>query len=873
LYNQHLWLGRLSLVFLVLLLVLSVVRVSLPYTIVYSAVYWLGQQGITSQIEDIDIDVTKGTFAIINASGHRNGDVIFKIGKASIDWRWRPLAKKTIHVKEITLETFDLQLRQYTDALVVAGVEIRQDGSIEPQPEAEEQSVAWSTALDRINFKDLAFCYQQFNNAINNGEESKRIDYCGNIDQLSWEGQFGLGDTNAEAQNELILTADGSLNVEQLNMYNNMLDGTLIDIGDLAFSTIKINGINDIHLDRLGIARFALLQDSGHSKHKHAVEFDTLDLSGIQLKNARMLAIDSIALNKPTVSVAKDSKGDWKFERWLLQSTETETTPTADDETQANNGEPVSVQLGDVTITDAEACYQQPALAGSSDAVDYCLSLADIKWSGAVGITTAPNEQPAELDINGNVVLVGLEIANNILKRDLLTFKQLEISKLDVNSIEDLSFDALDLADINGLELSQSENTHTISINNVNVSSFKYGDRTLTIDKVAINDLGLDLTQTADGSLDIEQWKVETTDETTASETEKANSDTDPIKISLGEFSLDTKRTVQFTDKSVTPNMQIGFKQFVFNVKNLDSANPQQESPIELVANTLRHGTIEIKGVVMPFESKPSFDATGKITGVDLRVASPKAEQAIGHIIKSGQLDADLKLLSEQGQLDSNIALVLHHFNLKAKSKEDAAALDETFGMPINQSLVLLKDKKNRIKLDIPITGDINDPSFNPADAIVKATAKATTVTLITFYTPYGLAFAGGNVLFNMATAMNFDPLTFKPGSAQLDDAHNEQLAKLAELLVERPHVHLTLCGFTNLIDRDKLFTEIIDKDKIKPASAERLQKLKQLGSERQQAVKNQLIEVGKITHDRLILCEPEHNDDTESLAGVEISI
>ena len=275
----------------------------------------------------------------------------------------------------------------------------------------------------------------------------------------------------------------------------------------------------------------------------------------------------------------------------------------------------------------------------------------------------------------------------------------------------------------------------------------------------------------------------------------------------------------------------------------------------------------------MPFDSKPSFDATGKITGIDLRVASPKAEQAIGHIIKSGQLDADLKLFSDQGQLDSTIALVLHHFNLKAKSKEDAAALDKTFGMPINQSLVLLKDKKGRIKLDIPITGDINNPDFDPTNAIIKATTKATTVTLITFYTPYGLAFAGGNVLFNLATALNFDPLAFEPGSAQLNDAHKQQLSKLAELLVERPHVHLTLCGYTSLDDREKLFTEIIDRNKIKPASAERLAKLKQLGNERQDNVKNHLINAGKIAHDRLILCAPEHSDDAEALAGVEISI
>ena len=54
----------------------AVVRVSLPYTIVYSAVYWLDLQGIASHIEDINIDVTRGRFTVINASGIKKGDAI-----------------------------------------------------------------------------------------------------------------------------------------------------------------------------------------------------------------------------------------------------------------------------------------------------------------------------------------------------------------------------------------------------------------------------------------------------------------------------------------------------------------------------------------------------------------------------------------------------------------------------------------------------------------------------------------------------------------------------------------------------------------------------------------------------------------------------
>ncbi|MGB5519151.1 MAG: hypothetical protein WBO73_11920, partial [Gammaproteobacteria bacterium] len=254
LYQSHLWQGRMILVSLIIVIVLVVVRVSLPYTIVYSAVYWLGQQGIASQIEDIRMNVTDGTFTIINASGIKDGDTVFNIGKASIDWQWRPLSRKTIHITEVVLEDFDMQAAQFSDAVVIAGVVIKQNGQVQAPPAEEAQPVAWSTALDRIDFNDLVFCFQQFDSAYDEAQKNKLIDYCGNIDRVSWQGTFGLGDTGAPAQQPAaMLSADGTFQIQQLSLHNNLLDGALINIGDLLLSKIRVNGIDDIHLDAIDI--------------------------------------------------------------------------------------------------------------------------------------------------------------------------------------------------------------------------------------------------------------------------------------------------------------------------------------------------------------------------------------------------------------------------------------------------------------------------------------------------------------------------------------------------------------------------------------------------------------------------------------------
>ncbi len=877
LYNNNLWQGRLILATLITLLILVIVRVSLPYTIIYSAVYWLDQQGITAQIEDITIDINEGKFSIHGASGKKDDTRVFNIGKASIDWEWTPLSKKTIHVTDVTLEDFNLKAAQYQDAIEIAGIVIKEGETVEQQPTDEDSPVAWGASLNQIDFHDLGFCFQQFDSPFEQtNKENNLLDYCADIAQLSWQGDFSLGSAGLPDQGpEDRLAVDGTLQIKLLKLFNNRLEGALINIGDTSFSDIKINGINDIKLESINLAELTLLQQSGHSKHRHAVELTKLDISGISFSKLDTLALESIELIKPVISMGKDKTGKYRYEQWLLQQAPAGKGPAkaSNEETAASNA--FNIRLGNIKIIDSEVCYEQQASDTSkqSQALDYCLNLSSSEWDGNLAITTPAGTKPLSLSIQGGLALSGFTTTNNLLNRDLLSFNNLEIDNIAVSSLDDLAFGKLDLDKLAALELTSTEDKYTATVAGIDVSAFSYRNNTLSLDKAAISDLGLEITQNSDGSLDFEQWKFTTDDQKAAAQDTTSKPDAEPVKIKIGEFSLDTTRLVEFADLSVTPNMLIGLKEIHFKIKELDSEQPRHGSPIELSAKTTRHGTITVSGVAMPFETKPSFDASGKIAGLDLRALSPKAEQAIGHIIKSGQLDADLKLVSEDGQLDSNIGLVLNHFNLKARSKKDAAALDETFGMPINQSLMLLKDKKGRIKLDIPITGDINNPEFDPTDAIIKATAKATTVTLITFYTPYGLAYAGGNVLFNIATAMNFDPVIFDAGSSQLTDAHMGQLGKLAELLTERPAVHLTLCGFTNLNDREKLFTEIIDREKVKPPSADRLQKLHQLGSERQENVKNHLVSVGKISHDRLILCEPEHSDDADAIGGVEISI
>ena len=157
LYKENLWQGRLILATFIIILVLVVVRVSLPYTIIYSATYWLDTQGVTAEIEDISININKGTFAVIGASGTKDGLSVFNIGKASIDWEWKPLSTKTIHIRSVELGDFNLSAAQYSDAIEIAGVVIKDTGTVEDQSAQEEDTVAWGASLNQIDLKDIGF--------------------------------------------------------------------------------------------------------------------------------------------------------------------------------------------------------------------------------------------------------------------------------------------------------------------------------------------------------------------------------------------------------------------------------------------------------------------------------------------------------------------------------------------------------------------------------------------------------------------------------------------------------------------------------------------------------------------------------------------
>ncbi len=893
LYANNPWKGRLILTVLIIVIILTIIRVTLSPAIVYSTTSWLKKQGIESAIEEIKINLHDGSISLVNAKGFKDNDPLFNIGLIDIHWRWAPLSEKQVVVTKVVVDKIDVDIKQYTDEIIISGVHISlgQASSDEAKQTEDTKTRPWAISLGELVLTNFNVCYLQHTSAKANAtKDNKFVDYCVQLEEMTWGGTISYAtDAGLVASGDLPLSSSGSFALNGFNIIDNKINKKLLVSESNTLSNVVVSGLNKIHIDELVMNGLSALQRED-SQHHDAVRFQQIAISDIKLTTLNSLSVKSIKVSKPGLYIVRQNQSDWEYQQWVPASGKAnQKTDTDSNNTKKDSEALFKFTVDNINIDNSDMCYLE-----QDSSLYYCFVLDEFNWKGAVKFSTEPSGSggPA-LSVSGDLKLLHPNVHNHTLKRNLLDVKSIAVANLNIADIENITLSKLNVKGLSALQRSENKSDNTLSFDELDIKDIKHSTNKIAINTIKLDGLADKVSKNKDGTWEHDKWSTANdgsvvSNETTKRQPSKAQQapEKKPFVISLNKLNINSDKEIAFTDNSTEPGMTVGLQSLSFDISELHSDKPETDSPFKLHAKTREHSTIDIEGTIKPFAEKVSMDAKGKLKGLDLRVASPAVKKAIGHIIKTGQLDADLDLKAVEGKLNSNIALSLYHFQIKSVSKDDAKRLDEKFGMPLNQTLVLLRNKDDSIHLDIPITGDVNNPNFDPMDAIVKATSKAATFSLITFYTPYGLIYAGGNLALNLATALNFDPIEFASGSSELQTSGKEKLDGLSKLLIEKPQVHLTLCGITSKQDVLALYPEAKPEAKAKNENGsekgknrnaqltkEQVLKLNQLASERQINSKNYLVNKHSIDHSRLILCEPEYKEDNEGVSGVEINI
>ncbi|WP_338526466.1 DUF748 domain-containing protein [Pseudomonas batumici] len=313
--------------------------------------------------------------------------------------------------------------------------------------------------------------------------------------------------------------------------------------------------------------------------------------------------------------------------------------------------------------------------------------------------------------------------------------------------------------------------------------NYQHGD-SLSIDKVnllqpyarfMIND---DRTTNIDDLL-IPQPPASKSDEKATAQPAASNSK--PLGIHVGGIAINDG-SANFADFSLTPHFATAIQQLNGQIGTIDNRQPKPAG-VDIKGKVDRYAPVTIKGALTPFDPMTSLDIATSFKRVELTTLTPYSGKFAGFRIRKGRLNLDLHYLITKGQLKAENKVLVEQLQLGEKV-DSPDAVD----LPIKLAVALLKDSDGNISIELPVSGDLNNPQFSVMP-IVWQTLRNLIVRAAT--APF--KFIGG--LISGGDAQDLSNVSFAPGSSELSGGAQASLTKLAAALKERPNLRLEIEG------------------------------------------------------------------------------
>jgi len=498
------------------------------------------------------------------------------------------------------------------------------------------------------------------------------------------------------------------------------------------------------------------------------------------------------------------------------------------------------------------------------------LSQGSVRWDGT--ITYNEGETP-KLTANGKLHLENTDVDAVKNKLQLIGFMGLDAENIKLQGTDSITIGTVSISDAvfaetlgeSGKPVASADKPPPLKIASLKFDNIAVIDgKRLSIDTILSDHATYVAQRGKDG-----QWRMATILGSLFPDTEAApnnNSGGEPGSIRIGVLK-NSNATLTLEDNSVSPAFQMQSK-VLQSMKNIDSAKPDQDSPVYLKGHIAKYNSVEIKGTVRPFADPVSLNLQSHIEGLEMPPFSPYVIASIGHRIDSGQLDADSTLVLDKGQLDGMNTLTLRSLELTPVKGKQQGKIESELHVPLNKGLDMLRDNNNVIHLKLPITGDLDNPDFNASDAVNQAIAKATREGAITSLTlllqPYGSLITVARYAAEKAAEIKLDPVIFSPASAEIKAARHDYLNKVAGIIKKRPNINVRLCGVATAADRAAMqeggLTAGEDKKTGKAeqqATAIGDDQLIDLADRRDDAIKDYFIEKHGVKAGRLVACKP----------------
>jgi hypothetical protein len=191
---------------------------------------------------------------------------------------------------------------------------------------------------------------------------------------------------------------------------------------------------------------------------------------------------------------------------------------------------------------------------------------------------------------------------------------------------------------------------------------------------------------------------------------------------------------------------------------------------------------VQIDGGLSPNASKQYTDIRTRFRNIEMTPLSAYTATFAGRKVASGKLSLDLEYKIKNSQLDSNNIIVLDNFTL-GEPIDSPDALD----LPLDLAIALLTDSQGKINTAIPVTGNVDSPTFSYSKLISQAITGALAKIVTAPFRALSSLLGG--------SSEKLDSVSFEAGDAALKPPQIETLKKISQALQNRPQLALTVSG------------------------------------------------------------------------------
>jgi len=768
----------------------------LPLVVEYSAENWLREHGVPqAEIDNVDLNLFAGELKL---QGLKAGDGL-NISRLSLNIDWLPLFKQIVHVRSLRIQTANLHLHQDAQQqwqlaeITLPTTDAQQAEQSESQPEDEPQSEPWLAVVDDLQISELLLDV--------NGQEM----------QLKLPVETLRLNLSGLQNSEQKLSADLKLGETDFSGFGYQVNNQSLQLAaNLLFSMAAEDIVASLKSEDTGLklAGLKLAQQDGQA----LAAVESMDLNDLQISGPNRHKLASLHLGNVSLQPKLTGAGSLKLAAIDVQKIDADL-------------------LGEVGFSSLILKQlQADAMSGGDDRMR-------LQRLELVDFTTQPGKT---LNLK-SLAMQNFDLKQKQGKQLLGAIERVNLNNVAMTGTDKGVFDSLTLSGIKlpasgkrslgsiGAIVASGATLDTSGIYQLKKLEFNNLDTTLIKQKngkfVVLDELGAEKLETpakvkvaAKGEGEPEAIKTAVKEKSAKEKMAK-----DPVVV-INELIISPGSKIAYRDESLSPvlDTRMIVKKFRFAPLDL-SGNRDGELDMQMAVG--KYGELSAKGKLRPHARKLKSDILLTLKHFEMPGLSGFIEPDFGKSIKTGQFNVDASINISDNKISAKNKLLIRKLELGDSDQPGKA--EASIGMPVGMALDMLRNDRGDIEMEVPITGDLDDPNINLNAIINKALMSSLSAGAMTYATlalqPYGSIILAADLasdLIKQAAKPKLTPIIFEELATTLNPQMQDYISKIAILLKKSEEFRVQVCGVATRIEGESIAQPPVDGSDGKPAGA-----------------------------------------------------